>query len=438
MSLSELLADGSLGFLWEVEEGTAPSLDGEPRRGYVRCDGGWASVESLEEDVMGSWLADHDGPRLDGIVIVLSAFSGLLLEVQEAGFSRVMGPRASVRRHRARTVVSKVPFERLRSTRVHALEARFFGISTWAGVSALKETFETDGQGLGKAWSVRLESPPSSTARLAGARSLLVSADWRTDGPADQRVVSTPIGVRCESRTARPVWDLLEPLLRVQDLVSVLHGGFVVASSGTAAMDLRRAEEGRPDETPELWNGALMVSDPSAPTPPKHEYPLTSLSTLGGVAGLARWVKFCGDHRRAIRPAITPYRSGPVATEAALLETSAAIEYWVNANKGRAWASKQRGAHAVALARHAGPAFSEWVGNPVRWGEALRAANNSFKHDPKFIEDPQRLSDLAVSARMLLVASALDRAARSHAPSREIFQAPRLHGLGLRLQGEYA
>ena len=438
MGLAEDLSAGSIGFFWHIPAGLKPDLGSEPHRGHVRTDGAWALVETLEEDAEEAWLREDDPPEIEGIAAALATSSALLLEVQDNGYStNIGGWRASIRRHRARTVVAPVPFDRLRTVKASSLQAHFFGVSKWAGMTAATESVETDAGGRGKSWSMRLESPPPQRSRLVDRRALVLQADWAAKGPHDQRTVTAPVAISCESKVPRRAWDLLEPLLRVQDLLSFIHGGFVAADTGTATLDLR-SDSQRPQGRSTLWNGALMVPSPAAPALPSNPIPYLDVATMGGAPGLSRWVNICLNHPRAVRPFLTPYRYGSPPPELALMETATGIEYWVNANRKHSWADKARGPHAAALGRHVGVGFTQWIGNTPAWAEEFRQTNNGLKHNPASTFDPNVISDLALSGRLLLAAAILDGVARNHQPSRSIFNSFRIYALRDRLRARYA
>lgn len=442
VALGDDLATGGIGFVWPFVAGAKPSLDSEPESGFIQTTEMWASLECLESDAQAAWLRDDkEEPPVQAFAIITSKLHGLLLEIQRRSWTRnIGGYRASVKRYSGRTFVADVPFERLRSLRLVSLRASFIGMSGWAGASAKREMLETDKRGRGKSWSVHLESPPGQSALLLRGRTIAVEFDWRAEGPLDRRIISTPVGIKCEARgpTAEPI-DLVGPLLRVQDLMSYAYSGFVEAESGRASLDLDPDKHGR-DETSVMWNGALMVRTPAAEGPADLTgIPLFHLTTIGGARGLSRWIQLCEVHQRAVRPIVSPFRLGFPSAEVMLLEVAAAIEYWVNIHRRtRKWAGKERGPHATALALRVGAAFADFVGDPVRWGERFREVNNKVKHDPSFRSDFNELVDLAISSRKLLASALLDRVAGDHAPSVSVLGHHSHYQLRDRLRSRYS
>ena len=380
-------------------------------------------------------MRDDSQADVEAIAASLATSSALFLEVQQHGFSRHIGGwQASSTKHRARTAIGAVTLDRLKSTKLRSLQANFFGVSEWAGITAASESFEMDERGHGRSWSVQVESPAPQRSRLFDRRTLMLEADWAARGPTDQRLVTTPVAIRCESRSPRPVWDLLGPLIGVQGLLSFMHGGFIPAREGNATLDLRGAPGGRDRVHSPMWNGALMVASPAAPPPPPDSRPYFRLSVMGGTAGLSRWVTLFLDHPRAVSPVMSVYQRGVPSPELALLEAATGIEYWTSANRNHPWAAKANGPPAAALARHVGGAFQQWVGDASKWAEGFRRANNCLKHDRSYAYDRDEINDLAASGRLLLASALLNHVSRNQSPSRSIFTSGRVHGLGVRLR----
>ncbi|MDQ3096483.1 MAG: hypothetical protein M3Q82_11180, partial [Actinomycetota bacterium] len=61
-------------------------------------------------------------------------------------------------------------------------------------------------------------------------------------------------------------------------------------------------------------------------------------------------------------------------------------------------------------------------GDVTQWCQAFWSANIHLKHEPNYRVDDQRLIDLALSSRYVLLAGLLDRIARSRSPSQALFR----------------
>lgn len=442
MAIGDVLEAGTLGFFWPFSE-RAPDLESEPERGHAKREMGWVALDVLDESPIDSLRlgleATADAPA--ALLGVMADEAAMFLEVIDAGRNtRFGGSRASSKHYLARTAIGGVPVDRLRTPSLEELHAHFLGIGGWAGMSATKEDWSSD-RGRVTEWSVTLSGTEDLSHPLRGGRALVLSTTWSVDGPTDRRTISAPVSIGCRSRRPVDVWELLQPVLHTQDLLSFAYEGFVAADGGSACLDVEPAEGERSSQTPSLWNGALMVRSPAAAAPRSmNERPLFYLGTIGGIAGLARWIRLSSTHARATRPVVARYREGRPSAALTVMEVAAAVEYWAKANRPTAWADSavKNGNWVQALAGRCGKAFADWVGDPDAWARAFWGSYNRLKHEPTSEPDARELTDLAESARYLLGAVMLDRVALTKAPSRGVFKHHSLDSLGTRLRDRYA
>lgn len=174
-----------------------------------------------------------------------------------------------------------------------------------------------------------------------------------------------------------------------------------------------------------LWERNLM-RDTDEPGRRHLDFPLFTLADIGGVRGLARWTRLAREHWRATGPVVRPYRYGAPLIEEQLLSVCAGIEYWVAVHRrqGRKWAAEKF--YPRALASHVGRSFSQWIGDVQVWTNALWDTYLDLKHLRPTAVDAERVLVLGTSARWLLAAGILDRAAGTKAPSRSIFDSEHL------------
>ncbi|MDP9301941.1 MAG: hypothetical protein M3P43_13775 [Actinomycetota bacterium] len=442
MAIGDVLEEGTLGFFWPLSK-KAADLENEPERGYAKLEEGWVALDVLDERPMDSLRLGlemtTDAPT--ALLGALADEAAMFLEVIDAQRNtRFGGSRASSKRYLARTAIGGVPVDRLRTPSLQELHAHFHGIGRWAGMSATKEDWDSD-DGRVKEWSVTLSGSEDLTHPLTGGRELVLSTTWRVDGPTDRRTISAPVSIGFKSHRPVDVWELLQPILQVQDLLSFTYEGFVAADGGSARLDLDPAEKERHNQAPTVWNGALMVRSPVVTAPRSvNERSLFHLETIGGIAGLARWTRLSSTHPRATRPLVARYRQGRASAALTVMEVAAAIEYWAKANRPAVWADSavKNKKWVQALADRCGKAFADWVGGPEPWAKAFWGSYNRLKHEPTFEPDALELTDLAESARYLLGAVMLDRVALTKTPSRSVFKHYRLDGLGARLRDRYA
>jgi hypothetical protein len=236
---------------------------------------------------------------------------------------RFAGSRASSKRYMTQTVIGGVPADSVRSQHFRAVRAHFLGIGRWAGLSASQETWERGEDGKVRGWSARLHGGSEQFHGLSRGRRLVISTTWTVGGPTDNRTISAPVSIGCESRRLLPIERLLQPVLATQDLLSFAFGGFVLAESGTAQPDVDHRDG--VSSLPTLWNGQLMVRSPAVTERQPKDLPLFGLQALGGIAGLARWLRLVSASPRATQPVVARHRLGATSASVAVLELAAAM-----------------------------------------------------------------------------------------------------------------
>jgi hypothetical protein len=434
---------GSLGLFWTGEQDESGAVQ---LRGYLDRDAGWARLQALEERDVPLLL---DQPAPEQIIGRVPKTSVLLLELPRPSTSRVLaGYRASTTTFRARTLVADVPLDRVLSNRVLALQADFLGITHWAGLQPIVSEADHDEAGRATAYRLALAAHEPLIVYISGSRTLELSVDWNVSGSPDAPTVYAPVTVTSRSKRPRPVWDLLQALLRVQELISLAHSAFVPASGGRCIPEISVGTDDDEFADPEdhlrrrpMWNGALMIPSPGVKTK-ANAIPAFGIESLGGVGGLRRWIALAESHDRATTVLSDPYRIGGTSAGNTLRAAANGIEYWVAAHRRAArWTQLPKGTKnaspAKALARHAGRNFRQWVGDPDRWAEEFWDAYNALKHDPAFVIDQPLLHELAQSGRYLLAAALLDRVGRSRIPSRHLLNSGNIYQLGFAIRQRY-
>jgi hypothetical protein len=245
------------------------------------------------------------------------------------------------------------------------------------------------------------------------------------------------------SETPKPWHEHLVPLMSVQDLISLAYGGFVAAERATVAF--KCASDGRPRETPELWNSRLMaiprkggVVEPDSMT----EVPLFHLGHIGGIRGLRNWIRLDRQHPRATGPLTSAYRYGTSGAEVRLIEIALALEYWTRVHQqlGREWAQPRKLRKKtfeplpMSVARYVGPAFENFVGDLLTWSEKFWKTYVMLKHAPTFEYDPYEVQLLGDTAALLLLGALLNRAAGNKHPTEAICSSHRTHMTGYNLR----
>ncbi|MEU7654874.1 HEPN domain-containing protein [Micromonospora taraxaci] len=416
---------GSIGWFWPADI-KPRDINEDPERGYLRLlPTNLIELTSLDEDPFESRKSSAlRRPRL--ITGATENGGVLILNITGRSTKTTMGGSiASVRSYRAQSVLVGVTIDHVLSEKLTSVSAHFFGLSPWLGVSAVSEKALTTEKSRLKAFEVRVESSPEQVVKISRGREVAISAYWNTAGSRDRRTIYAPGQIQCRSVRPKTLWELREPILRIQDLMSWCFGGFIRSESGLAEPDL--SEE--PDATPRLWDKNLMTVPGAVAEAKDKGFPILQLSDIGGIRALGRWLSLCDKHLRAVRPLIEPFRQGKASPPLRMLEVASAMEYWVATHRRTTqWAKakcllpKHNGCgYAWTLANHVGDTFGQWVGDRDAWAHSFWETYNKLKHEPGYVIDEYKLSVLADTGALLLAAELLSRVAGNKEPARALF-----------------
>jgi len=342
--------------------------------------------------------------------------------------------RVSMATYRATTLIHGLDPGRLTKPGVFQVSVRIPGITNWAGISALKEDHTSSDDGRALSYSIEARTPEDIGLKLNKGRQLVLSAHWESTGPEDKRVIFAPVEISCKANRPKEYFELREPLLRIQELVSLAYEGLITAEGG--AVDL--PTEGPAWRRPELWDSPLMWRRPGTDSPRSMtEFPLFSLADLGNAAGLGRWVRIWRSYGPAVRPLADRFRIGESSAPVRLMDIAAGIEHWVARHKRTTnWAQEKFVPYA--LAKYVGSEFGDFVGDARAWADVFWDHYLDAKHyrseKPTAYEGDHATSLLAESGRVLLMCVILNRVGNSKLPSRAILSSHRTHSLSRRTQ----
>lgn len=432
------LLGGSLGSFWPIHAGVTPDLDdSKSSPGFLHELDGDIELVLLRDDPMPNptpkrvpvgfiGTTEHGGVLVRDVFSVTRSFS--------FGTSK-----AAVDRYSAETAITEPQIDSLDSVDLASASGSFGGDGPieWAGMDAISRTVSTNSLGRVQSARVDMKSVPDLVASIGDFSRLRLTAHWHlNEKPGSGHAVDTALRVSVETSRPSRKRNLIVPLLSVQDLLGLAFGGRYGVTEGT----------GTPvgsQQAGEMWTSQLMGTPPGVSGADREAFPIWSLDDIGGADGLARWVTLSRTHPRAVGPIVRRLRAGVTSAEVQTLELGAAIEYWFNVNKvlKRSWVQPKvkgkggNGFYAKALARHVGPSFTDWVGDPLTWAELFWKNYNGLKHDPAFSYSHRDLSLCAEGAHRLLVAALLNRVAPSKRPARALFGDHRNKRLGDYLTG---
>jgi hypothetical protein len=431
------LMDGTVGYFWPDLDG-AGDLD-RALAGHAHLGPEGQLLIDVLTPLTGGLPSFTEPEKLPHSLMATTSVTGaLFLDVRGVRHQNIFGGyRPDTRQYRCGAVVIDAPIHRLRSHDLLSVTAFFPGIGRWAGLSASEETPEMKEDGRLQSLSVKLQSSDDLTEKLPGGKALSLSTHWQVDGPIDRRVIYAPVSLTVSSTRPSTWMNLIKPLMAVQGLISLAFDGLVLADGGQVKLDLSEAKE-ELVTTPTWWTSRLMRQPPGSRLPKSMtEIPSFSLRTLGGIAGLRRWVALERQYPRAVGPLVSPHRFGSINVETRLLELAAGIEYWVALHRRTTkWAAKRPDidSHAHGLALHIGKPFWDWVGDPVAWAQRFWDTYNLLKHRPNETYDPYETSLLAESSAALLQCALLNRAGASRRPAQVICQSHRYYEVGRQIR----
>ncbi|WP_402374968.1 ApeA N-terminal domain 1-containing protein [Isoptericola rhizosphaerae] len=431
MSKMTDLMTGAVGYFWtDVDEVMA--LDrAMPGHVHLSADG------DLQIDLLVP-NADPFGdvPLPSSVAATTSVGGALFLDVGHGRLATTHGGyRVATRTYRAHGVVTGAPLRDLRSDGFRDVSAFFPGIARWAGVAGSSTAPAKGEDGRLTSLAITVQAAEARAQDLGKGRQLELSTHWQVDGPEDRRTIYAPVEFKVSASRPASWSDLIPPLQSIQGLLSLAYDGLVVADGGRVTMDTDRP----PMESPKWWTARIMRRPDGARAPRSMtEIPNFHLSTIGGIAGLRRWIDLTDKHPRATGPLLAGHRYGLQNVETRLMEIAAAIEYWVSAHRRSAqWARKSQGQgrFAANLAARVGAPFGDLVGDPMAWARRFWKTYTLLKHEPNSEYDAYEVSLLAATGAVLLQSALLNRVAGTSAPARAICDSHRYYHLGAQTRG---
>jgi hypothetical protein len=419
--LSEILA-GGLGHFWVLEGSSVGELDDEnARSGFIRRVGDAVEVHTLSSLPAEATLLAREEEIPQGVIAVTEHSGAMLLDVSGTSSSyNIGGSRASVTRFKGATLIVHPRMLDAKSTRLYSVSGHFqgHGLLSWADFNAIERSFTTDS--LNRLQSAQINLKPTTVRKinLTPTTELHLDAHWEFADDADlQHVVRTSLEIMLVSRHPVEFRSLLLSLFRCQELLSIAFGGLLRVQGGRAVL------EGT-DTRGYLWNAQLMPESPphGVPIASANARPLFHLNDIKGLDGVARWVRLCKKHPRAVSPIVNRYRLGPSSDAVRLLEIASAIEFWVARHRRTSEWARSGGNFAEALAIHVGKPFDDWCGDTKKWARKFWAHYNGLKHHiATFDPDPLAVKALQESGYLVLVADLLNRIGQSKKPAGQIF-----------------
>lgn len=425
--LDEVLS-GALGFFWQSSGKSFPYVENaEERHGYVALREGLVRVHLLRDDPMAYFSATGTVP--DGLIAATEAGGVVVLDVASAGAANSFGgSRSSIDHYTAHTVVQASDALDATSARLTEASVYFSGdaLLVWSDLQAVDKRVDVDQSNRIERVQLDFVKVPTAYSRLTTNIEIYMGAYWSADQDPDAgHAIVTALELGARSSRPKRSADLLFPLTRCQDVLSLAFNGFLTAHRGRAQFD-GGSERGH------MWNSTLMPSEiPSGvDAADRRSSPIFSAADIGGVDGLRRWIQLYKRYPRALAPVVGRIRRGAASPETELTGVAVGLEQWCAKHRRHAAWPKRGDNPAEAVGLHIGHDFAEWCGDTTKWAEAVWSHYNGLKHDPSFTYERRDVAILAESAYLLLVAALLNRAATTKTPSRRYFAGSHNRRLG--------
>lgn len=320
----------------------------------------------------------------------------------------------STARYRSRCLVLDPAADDIDDDTVVSAQLHYYGLSRWPGERSLSDgpIFE-EGKIVG--WTAELRWEPGTTVPLGDGFTLTFSSGHSVTGPYDRRTLTTPFVITVESDERRPIGEHILRLDAVYALLAVAHRTPPVATHGAV-----KFTDSQDVYCP--WWERTMIS-PGQPDDTTHQFPYLGLDNVGGIEGVASWVRLTVGHRRAVEPVVRHVLFSEQTPESRMLSTAAAMAYWVASNaRKEQWARKRTGELLPGvLTRYVDPAWTAWIGDSDQWVKDFWKAYVDLKHFRGQRPDPGVINAFEVSGRWLLTAALLDSCTGSSEASRHLF-----------------
>ena len=375
------------------------------------------SIKLDDDQAAATLIADRDAYDEKGFPVECPALAGrteagdvLLVAISSRGSSR---GHIDVATYRSKHLLVDVDMDEVDDDTVTAVQMAYHGLIDWVDKRIYREDqLVEDGKYVG--WTAELRYGKGTTVDLDEGFTLRFSAGWQIDGPYDRRTFATPLTVTVESASRRPIDEHIVRLDAVHALLNIAHRGQVKSFGGSVQLL-------DPKQWCGFWETDMMTTE--AADQGMHEFPYLALEAVGGLDGVANWIRLVLRHRRAVVPLVRHALYTNQTPESRLLSTATAMESWVAANRRTAaWAQKVKDENLpYALVRKVDRSWDEWVGDPDKWVKEFWHAYTCLKHRPDVDPDPHQVHMLEVSGRWLLTAVLLDECAGSLGPSAHLF-----------------
>ncbi|WP_375424192.1 hypothetical protein [uncultured Friedmanniella sp.] len=442
------LPSGVLGRFWALDTDirpTAPLDEAEAVSGHLQLVGGVVQVKTqrpagrtlADLHSLFNGLAEGADPTPRWLFGITEVGSVVVPVVTGEGLTQSLGgSQISTRTYRGPTIA--VGVGSASGPRVTRLTVDL-PFAAWAGFEPMTRRIHLDHEQRWDALDINLRGTEEQPCGRVGPIAVALRGGWaQTEDDQDHLTsVSTALQVITTSKRPTEHTHHVDVAMAVQDLLSLAYGRFL--PSPRARIVLEGAESERTAAS--FYHRGLV--EPAVLSPDRtgnrqqDKTPLFSLADLGGPTAVARWVTLDRRYPDAANAVRVRDRTPTTNPTRRVIELGAAIEQYVatvidGARRARRPVPRwtETPPYEAALALNAGASFAAYVGDPQAWAEMFHSAYLGEKHHRGTRLPANELVMLSSSAQLLLIATLLNGAGRSHRASAAMLDDYRLAGLG--------
>jgi hypothetical protein len=413
----ETMAVGMIGRFW-------PLVDGQPQvpvmHGAVRRDeDGYWVVDVEGWDSAGDGSTPERGYPESMVAILGSGPVYFSDQRSRTDFPLYTDRKIHVIRLRFGTATTGAHVNTIEADGIILAEAIFPNQLLWSAYKLLEWRWRNASEPLGEGYSLDFEKTAATKLAIGGGMTLTVKPTWRGDREVEQLRIPSGLSLALSSALPEPTAMYVETLEWLQDLIGLCWDGRVIPIPGVGQVNAAQ------DETGKFWSQRLLETHNSQLADLTSPFPAVRLEDLGGPRAFLRWIILCRYASRATRGVSEGLYVG-ASVETRVLNTMSAVAYWVGRHRGsEPWArvhlsNRHTKNELWRLVKHYLPLFEDWVGDGELFSKRLWWDYDQLRHDPSHEVDYGLLHAFTIAARLMLIASLLDKVAGSTAPSEKI------------------
>jgi ApeA N-terminal domain 1 len=255
-------------------------------------------------------------------------------------------------------------------------------LTRWVRTAGYADAIRQEGEQAAERWTVSSDPiQPLSVSIPTGKLQLEQRRGWMGDG-ITSRTLTQDAWFHIEFDEALPLPDVVDVASDLQDLVSI-------GTDRSAAFEhfrlwhpdlYRDRPDGRRIRLPADYLAEWNARPDAQKRPPNEHDMAFTLTELGGMNGVAKWVRLAARYRSMLGQVMNTRYERRMFVEDRLLDRVAALEgfhrEWKRTGKKEVWLVKR----LTELATRAGDPFTELVGDTQAWCKRVKKERDNIAH----------------------------------------------------------